>query len=333
MVHAYDGLLMAPKPPSCPNGAPKLQLPFFLSLMPPWSKSRWTAASISSFDVTCDKERPDCGDIALAGCVGNSCVDTGAAIPSEMLQKVLANLQSVCEFDQSYLGISAGLRSPASGVARPGEGWAKIKGLDSSVPGDCAICSSLLNNISSVKLCSPGRPGSSGMHNGPVRAGSSSFSSCLLRMLFMCVLFLVGVSSISVRVMFLGGGVSGLAGVLTGVCPACALYSSGIGDRVIMEPGDGQGISSTVRCSSAKETTELLRGFRLPATVSMMGISMADGAPSLRLERVDRGSTFSSSAMLGRRGLARREVGGEVMVMLPPLFGETIGDFAGLEID
>lgn len=117
----------------------------------------------------------------------------------------------------------------------------------------------------------------------------------------MCVLFLVGVSSISVSVMFLGGGVSGLAGALIGVCPACALYSSGIGDRVIMEPGDGQGISSTVRCSSANDTTELLRGFRLPATVSMIGISMADGAPSLRLERVDRGSTFSSSAMLGRR--------------------------------
>jgi len=137
----------------------------------------------------------------------------------------------------------------------------------------------------------------------------------------------------SVRVISLGGGVSGLAGVLTGVCPACTLYSSGIGDAVIMDPGDGQGISSTVRCSSAKDTTELLRGFRLPATVSIMeGISMADGAPSLRLERVDRGSTFSSSAMLVRTWLARREVGGEVMVMLPPLFGETIGDFAGLEI-
>jgi hypothetical protein len=58
---------------------------------------------------------------------------------------------------------------------------------------------------------------------------------------------------------------------------------------------------------------------------------MADGAPSLRLDRVDRGSKFSSSAMLVRIWLARREVGGEVMVMLPPLFGETIGDFAGLE--
>jgi hypothetical protein len=62
------------------------------------------------------------------------------------------------------------------------------------------------------------------------------------------------------------------------------------------------------------------------------GISMADGAPSLRLERVDWGSTFSSSAMLVRTWLARRDVGGEVMVMLPPLFGETMGDFAGLEI-
>ena len=223
--------------------------------------------------------------------------------------------------------------SPASGVAKPGEGWEKISGLASSVPGDCAICSSLLNSISSVKLCSPGRPGSSGMHNGPVRALSSSFPSRLVRMLLMCVLFLVGVSSISVRVISLGGGVSGLAGVLTGVCPACTLYSSGIGDAVIMDPGDGQGISSTVRRSSAKDTTELLRGFRLPATVSMIeGISMADGAPSLRLERVDRGSTFSSSAMLVRTWLARREVGGEVMVMLPPLFGETIGDFAGLEV-
>jgi hypothetical protein len=102
----------------------------------------------------------------------------------------------------------------------------------------------------------------------------------------MWVLFLVGVSSISVRVISLGGGVSGRAGVLTGVCPACTLYSSGIGDAVIIDPGDGQGISSTVRCSSAKETTELLRGFR--ASVSIIeGISMADGAPSLRLEKVD----------------------------------------------
>ena len=123
---------------------------------------------------------------------------------------------------------------------------------------------------------------------------------------------------------------SGLAGVLTGVCPAYTLYSSGIGDAVIIDPGDGQGISSTVRCSSAKDTTELLRGFR--ASVSIIeGISMADGAPSLRLEKVDCGSTFSSSAMLVRTWLARREVGGEVMVMLPPLFGETIGDFAGLD--
>jgi hypothetical protein len=89
-ARAHDALLMVPKPPSDPKGAPKLQLLFFLSLMPPWSKSRWTAASISSFDVTCDKERPDCGDIRLAGCVGisvdNSCVGTGAAIPPELLQ-------------------------------------------------------------------------------------------------------------------------------------------------------------------------------------------------------------------------------------------------------
>jgi hypothetical protein len=90
VVHAHDALLMVPNPPSCPNGAPKLQLPFFLSLMPPWSKSRCTAASISSFDVTCDNERPDCGDMRLAGCVGSSvadsCVGTGAAIPPELLQ-------------------------------------------------------------------------------------------------------------------------------------------------------------------------------------------------------------------------------------------------------
>lgn len=90
VVRSHEALLTVPNPPSDPNGAPKLQLPFFLSLMPPWSKSRWTAASISSFEVTWDNERPDCGDMRLAGCVGisvdNSCVGTGAAIPPELLQ-------------------------------------------------------------------------------------------------------------------------------------------------------------------------------------------------------------------------------------------------------
>lgn len=130
---------------------------------------------------------------------------------------------------------------------------------------------------------------------------------------------------------------SGRAGALIGVCPACALYSSGMGDRVRMEVGDRQGISSTFRCSSAKETTELLRGLWfpatvLPATVSMRGISMAVGAPSLRNDGFDRGLMFSSSAILGRRwfALTRRDVGGEVM--LPPLFGEMTGDFAGLNL-
>lgn len=108
-----------------------------------------------------------------------------------------------------------------------------------------------------------------------------------------------------------------------------------MGDSVRMEVGERQGISSTFRCSSAKETTELLRGLWLPATVlpatvSMRGISMAVGAPSLLNDGFDRGSMFSSSAMTGRRwlALARREVGGEVR--LPPLFGEIMGDFAGL---
>jgi hypothetical protein len=91
-----------------------------------------------------------------------------------------------------------------------------------------------------------------------------------------------------------------------------------------------------LRLSSAKETTELLRGFRLFklfATVSMMGISIADGAPSLRCDRVKRGSTFSSSAILGSRTLAltKREVGGEVRLLLP-LFGDIVGDFAGLKL-
>lgn len=101
-----------------------------------------------------------------------------------------------------------------------------------------------------------------------------------------------------------------------------------------MELGDRHGISSTFKASSLKETTELLRGLWVcaPATDSMIGISIAVGAPSLRKDDLVRGSTFSSSAMLGRRwlALARREVGGEVM--LPPLFGEMIGDFAGLKV-
>lgn len=72
----------------------------------------------------------------------------------------------------------------------------------------------------------------------------------------------------------------------------------------------------------------MLRGFwLLPATVSMRGIEIDEGAPSLRL---DNGSMFSSSAMLGRRWfpLVNRELGGEVTA--PPLFGEMMGDFAGL---
>ena len=84
--------------------------------------------------------------------------------------------------------------------------------------------------------------------------------------------------------------------------------------------------------SSAKETTELVRGFKfkLLATVSMSGISIADGAPSLRCPRVNRGSMFSSSAMLGRMlAFARREAGGEARLLLP-LFGDMVGDFAGL---
>lgn len=62
------------------------------------------------------------------------------------------------------------------------------------------------------------------MLNGPVRAGSSSSSSLFAREALICVLLLVGVSSIPRE------GVNGLAGVLTGVWPACALYSLGIGD-------------------------------------------------------------------------------------------------------
>lgn len=80
--------------------------------------------------------------------------------------------------------------------------------------------------------------------------------------------------------------------------------------------------------SSANETTELVRCFWLPATVSIRGIWIDVGAPSLRF---DKGSMFSSSAMLGSRWFDRREVGGEVM--LPPLFGEMIGDFAGLYLN
>jgi hypothetical protein len=100
-----------------------------------------------------------------------------------------------------------------------------------------------------------------------------------------------------------------------------------------MDLGDEQGISSIFRCSSENETTELFRGFLMaPATVSIEGISMAQGAPSLRFDSVVLGSTFSSSAMLGRRrvALAKREVGGEVTLLLP-LFGDMVGDFAGLE--
>ena len=58
---------------------------------------------------------------------------------------------------------------------------------------------------------------------------------------------------------------------------------------------------------------------------------MAEGAPSLRFERVILGSTFSSSAIVGKGmlALANREVGGEVMLLLPPV-GDKVGDFAGL---
>lgn len=65
----------------------------------------------------------------------------------------------------------------------------------------------------------------------------------------------------------------------------------------------------------------------------MMGISIADGAPSLRCDKVNRGSTFSSSAILGRRmlELTKREVGGEVRLLLP-LLGDMVGDFAGLKL-
>lgn len=58
---------------------------------------------------------------------------------------------------------------------------------------------------------------------------------------------------------------------------------------------------------------------------------MAEGAPSLRFERVILGSTFSSSAIVGKGmfALVNREVGGEVMLLLPPV-GDKVGDFAGL---
>lgn len=165
------------------------------------------------------------------------------------------------------------------------------------------------------------------MLNGPVSIGSSSSSSLFAREALICVLLFVGVSSMPIE------GVKGLAGVFTGVWPACALYSLGIGDAA--DHGEPQGISSTFKLSSAKETTELLRGFKLfklLATVSMRGISIVDGAPSLRCDRVNRGSTFSSSAMLGRTlAPTKRVVGGEAMLLLP-LFGDIVGDFAGLKL-
>lgn len=62
----------------------------------------------------------------------------------------------------------------------------------------------------------------------------------------------------------------------------------------------------------------------------MRGISITEGAPSLRCPRVVLGSTFSSSAIVGRGmfALASREVGGEVILL--PFVGDMVGDFAGL---
>ena len=42
----HDSFL-PPNPPSCPNGAPKLTLAFFFSLMPPFSNSVWALSSTS----------------------------------------------------------------------------------------------------------------------------------------------------------------------------------------------------------------------------------------------------------------------------------------------
>jgi len=188
----------------------------------------------------------------------------------------------------SFPAFSCSARS--AGVIRPGEGSAKIIGLLSSQSGLAAIRSSLLHSISSVKLCSPGRLGSSGMLSGPVSALSSFSSSLSLEIkAFMRVLFLVGVSSNPSSLFFSGfrGG---------GVVPACTRSSGGRGDKT---RAAGIGISSTLRLSSsAKATTELYR-MRPTSEYSAIGSSATVmGAAPRRAERV---SAFSSSAILGNR--------------------------------
>jgi hypothetical protein len=83
---------------------------------------------------------PLCGDIRLAGCVGNSCVGAGGAMPPGLLERLSAIVSGNHSMNaEPYLLIALGLQSPASGVAKPGVGVAKMSGLASSVPGDCAI--------------------------------------------------------------------------------------------------------------------------------------------------------------------------------------------------